>query len=366
MTITTFEFTLLFTYAALLAAFTFASVRQRRNKPDNSATIGISIVVALRNEENNVEALVKSLLVQQYPQELFEIILVDDHSTDDTISRIPTHPQVKVVRINNDSQGKKAALKAGISAAQFPFAALTDADCRPTPFWLGSLASLINREEPTLIAGPVAMQHSQGLISAFQYWELEILQTVTHGSAALGFPTMCNGANLLISTTGYQNANLKEGKSSSGDDMFLLHHFLKQNWRVIFTRSSNAIVYTFPESTFMAMLQQQLRWASKSKHYQHPTTIALGIITFLTNAGLVLLTILTSLGRCTIELLLYAFWIKVMAEAASAYFPRQIVRGKKPSIFSFLLSSLAMPFYATFVAIASTVVKIRWKGRTIV
>lgn len=355
------------TYALLLVVFTISALQHRKKEQHlSSATTGISIVVALRNEENNVVPLVEALLVQQYPHELFEIILVNDHSTDNTIRRIPIHPLIKVIHLTDGSQGKKAALKLGVATARFPYSALTDADCRPTPFWISRLAALAEAKSTSLIVGPVAMQYSQGIVGAFQHWEFRILQTVTYGSAALGFPTMCNGANLLVRTSDYNSADLKEGSSPSGDDMFLLHHLLKLGRKVLFTQASEVLVFTFPETSFKAMLQQQLRWASKSKHFTHPATITLGLITLFTNIGLVILTIITAIGRCPFELMVELYGLKIVAEAISAYLPRQKVHGKQPSIFSFLLSSLVMPFYATFVAIASAVVKIRWKDRSIV
>jgi len=359
-----FLFAFILIYAAFIAAFTFASSQKKSEKSqNNSPSLGISIVVALRNEEHNVEKLIQSLQNQHYPSNLFEIILVDDHSTDTTLQLINSHPSIRVVKLGNKVCGKKAALKAGVSIAKFPFAALTDADCRPNPNWIKSISLQEDVESTSLVVAPVAMVHTNGIISAFQYWEFKILQTVTFGSAKLGIPVMCNGANLLVKTSDYQNIDLKEDKSPSGDDIFLLHHLLKYEKKVCFLQNRDATVYTIPESNFKCMLQQQLRWASKSKYYQHPTTIILGIITLFANFGLVALFTLTAIDHSHMKFLLIALGLKISVEAIAALLSTKNRQENAPSIFSFLLSSIAMPFYATFVAVASVVVKPKWKDR---
>ena len=324
----------------------------------------ISVVIAARNEENNIDKAIKSILEQDYPTHCYEIILIDDHSEDATFSIIPNSPLIRIVTLPEGISGKKAALHAGVALAKFPYIAVTDADCIANPLWLKTLASIIRNKKSALIVGPVSLTHSNSALATFQHWEFRALQMVTFGSAAIKIPTLCNGANLCFSKVEYITANLKGEETPSGDDIFLLHHLLSKKKEIKFYLDKNLLITTKSETSFSTLLQQKLRWASKSKHITNRATLAIGGITFLTNILAIVCIPYIAIYPKEYFVAAWIWGLKVAAEATLVFMSSKKVYGPFPRIHSFILSALLMPFYATFVAIASPFLKFTWKRRT--
>ncbi len=99
----------------------------------------ISIIIPIKNRKNMVARLVQSLLNINYPK--FEIIIVDDASSDGTSDLINTYP-VKHIKLSK-SMGSAKARNIGIKSAKYEIIALTDSDCMVTPTWLKELVPFI-------------------------------------------------------------------------------------------------------------------------------------------------------------------------------------------------------------------------------
>src|SRR5512147_2295171 len=80
-----------------------------------------SVVIPARNEERNLPLLLKALQEQDYPHDHFEIIVVDDHSSDDTLNIAASFNGVKAVSLQGDNINsyKKKAIETGISVARY-------------------------------------------------------------------------------------------------------------------------------------------------------------------------------------------------------------------------------------------------------
>src|SRR5688572_8350981 len=91
----------------------------------------VSVIVPARNEEENIERLIVSLSTQNYPKELLEVIVVDDHSTDKTAEIVRQYEWVKLVQLKDDAINsyKKKAVETGIAGATGTLIMTTDADC---------------------------------------------------------------------------------------------------------------------------------------------------------------------------------------------------------------------------------------------
>lgn len=352
-------------YLIMLLLFTVGAIRAHRKKlHTNIGAEEISVIIAARNEERNIANAVNSLLRQDYPSSSFEIIVVDDHSEDETINCIPTSPLIRVIQLDKGSTGKKAALQKGVSHAKFDYIAVTDADCIASPLWLKTMATIIAYEKPALIAGPVTLTTKKNFLAQFQQAEFRALQMVTFGSASIGLPTLCNGANLCFSKENYALANLKEQLTPSGDDIFLLHYLLLHKKKVVFSLNRQLLITTTPVENLNAMLQQKIRWASKSKHITNPATLAAGGITFVVNlVAATSIPLVAIIGHEYLSALI--IWItKLIAETILVYLPGKKVYEQYPTVASFVFSALLIPFYATFVATASLFRKFTWKERT--
>ena len=119
----------------------------------NKTSTTISVVVAARNEADNIENLLEDLANQSFLQSRFEVIIVDDHSDDDTfqIASNFTLSNLKVLKLESGI-GKKAALHSGISDATNELIVTTDADCRVGEKWLETLAAFYEKKRAKVIA----------------------------------------------------------------------------------------------------------------------------------------------------------------------------------------------------------------------
>jgi glycosyltransferase involved in cell wall biosynthesis len=100
----------------------------------------VSVIVPVLDRESTIEETVRALLGQAYPPDRFEIIVVDNGSTDETITILDRYSsRIRILR--EGKKGPSAARNAGIRSARYPRIAFTDADCVPDPSWLGELMS---------------------------------------------------------------------------------------------------------------------------------------------------------------------------------------------------------------------------------
>jgi biofilm PGA synthesis N-glycosyltransferase PgaC len=246
-------------------------------------SIFVSVVVACRNEQKNLPRLLKSLSAQNYPDELFEVIIVNDNSTDKTFETASDFCDIKnIVVINNKGTGKKQAIRTGIEASTGKLIITTDADCRMGEKWIRTIAAFYEKQKADMIICPVQLGTRPGFFARFQELEFLSLQGITAGTVQGEKATMCNGANLSFTREAYLNNSDKlHDEINSGDDVFLLHSLKKNNSNILWLESPDAIVTTTSSSTISSFLKQRTRWISKGKAYSDGFTILLGVVTFL-------------------------------------------------------------------------------------
>ena len=292
-------------YVFLLLTIYRSLLRIKSFKVSSDPVTFVSLVVACRNESKNLPVLLKSIALQNYPKSLFEVILVDDNSTDKTFEIANGFTGLSNIHIiNNQGRGKKQALRTGILISKGNLIITTDADCRMGKSWIRTIASFYDSNKPDMMICPVTIESVRGIFGRFQELEFLSLQGITAGSARSGKATMCNGANLAFNREAYLNHiyNLHD-ELNSGDDVFLLHSMKKETRSKIFwLESSDVLVTAQSSSTLGSFLKQRSRWISKGKAYRDLHTITLGIITFFTAVLLV---------SCFITLFIYPAFIKV-------------------------------------------------------
>jgi len=229
----------------------------------------ISIVIAARNEELTIERCVNSLLNQNYSKSNYEIIVVNDHSNDNTLEILNTikTDTIKVLSLSEGKTSKKQALKLGIENASFELIAATDADCELPKEWLKTISTKLD-QGTSMLLGPVAFKQEKGVLNAFQQLDMLAMQAFEFGLLAFNRPTINNGANLSFVKKAFINVEGYDSyKTPSGDDVFLLEKFKSDNLKIKGVLQNNFIVETSPTKTLNEFLNQRLRWASKSKFY---------------------------------------------------------------------------------------------------
>ncbi|TAD94018.1 MAG: glycosyltransferase, partial [Bacteroidetes bacterium] len=240
------------------------------------ASTSITVIVPARNEAANIAACLQSVLGQQYPMALLQLIVVNDASTDDTAEIVagfmPRHPNLLCISLPATVQSahKKRAIQAGIAAATGNLVVCTDADCTMRPQWLQALASA-HQQGAQFVAAPVMFHTRPTLLSIFQTLDFISLQGITGASVSGGFHTMCNGANIAYTKAAFHQVNGFSGidLQPTGDDMLLMYKIYRAYPQgLVWLKSTTATVTTAAAHNWYAFFQQRIRWASKAAFYQ--------------------------------------------------------------------------------------------------
>ena len=262
----------------------------------NCAKTKISVIVPARNEEENIGQLLQALQNQTYPKELFEVIVVDDHSTDKTANIVQQFSAVKIIQLKDDgiNSYKKKAIETGIAAATGELIVTTDADCLPSKDWLKLIVAYKEEKQSVFIAAPVKIDSSSSLVQMFQAMDFMVLQGITGAAVYKKKMSMCNGANLAYERKAFYEVNGFAGIDhiASGDDMLLMHKIWKQYPdRVHYLKSKDAIVSTEPMKTWKDFFNQRIRWASKATNFADKRIFAVLLLVYLINLSFLLLLV---------------------------------------------------------------------------
>jgi biofilm PGA synthesis N-glycosyltransferase PgaC len=252
---------------------------------EKSAELFVSVVVACHNEQRNLPVLLKSLSDQNYNPGLFEVIIVDDNSTDSTPELISHFSGIQnLLLIKNRGAGKKEAIRTGVAASRGNLILTTDADCNMGNRWIFVIASFCAEYKPDMVICPVKTESKPGFFGTFQELEFLSLQGVTAGSAIAGSPVMCNGANLAFTKeVFFRNSDKLHFEIVSGDDVFLLHSIKEDpKSKIFWLESEDVVVTTKSPETVAFFLRQRARWISKAGAYKDIYTRTLAIVTFVT------------------------------------------------------------------------------------
>jgi glycosyltransferase involved in cell wall biosynthesis len=257
------------------------------------ATTTISVLIPVRNEARHIGLLLNDLNEQIYPRHLFEIIVIDDHSEDETAACLAEFSQasslnLRLIRLADypGKQQKKAALAQGIALATGELILQTDGDCRVPPQWVSTFAAYYEQTKMQCISGPVCLEPDGSLFSGLQVVEFAALVAMGGASIALQTPNMCNGANLAYTRHAFGEVQGFAGNEhvASGDDEFLLHKIAaRYPGQVAFLKAPAAIVKTNSKKTVGELLEQRVRWASKWPHYRQKGVKMLAVVVFAAN-----------------------------------------------------------------------------------
>lgn len=331
----------------------------------------ISVIIAARNEEHTIWPLLVRLSQQTYPKEYFEIIVVDDYSTDATAEKVKQFPFSNLVLIQPDVpesvSSKKKAIETGIRVATGELIVTTDADCLPGQHWLETLAAFYAVEDPAFIAAPVMLRADERWLSIFQVLDFVTLQGITGASVAASFHSMCNGANLAYKKTAFESVNGFENidRVASGDDMLLMFK-IQQRFpgKVRYLKSSQAVVATSPAASPHAFLKQRIRWASKTLYYDDKKVLYALAFVYCFNM-LFLILLIAGFFASFYWLLALAFWlVKTFTELPLVRASADFFQQQQYLPYFFFFQPLHM-FYVVYTGIASQLGRYEWKGRRV-
>lgn len=338
----------------------------------------ISVIIPVRNEIENIVMLLNSLSALNYPKENFEVIIIDDHSTDNT-PEVLSNPDVdfnlrffKLADYLQESGGateayKKKAIELGISFASHELIVTTDADCVFHAQWLSSIAEFYSVTENVCIAAPVMIGNGISPLNIFQVLDFITLQGITGASVHSGKHVMANGANFIYKKSVFYEVGGFKGVDNlpSGDDMLLMQKIKKKYpGQVAYLKCKEAIVETKGMESVVAFLQQRIRWASKSKSYSEKSINRILALVFLYNLFFIILTVLVFFNPILLFLLLLFLMAKILIEFPFVHSVAKFFN--KEAVMKFFIPM--QPFHIIYTVAAGVLGlfgKYTWKGRKI-
>lgn len=358
-------------YLVLIGSFIIGFDRVKTFTIDNSeAKTMFSVIIAFKNEAENLLDLLESISRLNYPKSQFEVILVNDESDDESetiVLKFLSNSQGDIKIINNirkTNSPKKDAINTAIKQAKYDWIVTTDADCIVPKFWLDSFDSFIKNNDTNFIVAPVGYQKVDNFLKRFQTLDFLSLIGATIGGFGINKPFLCNGANLAYKKDLFTKLNGFEGNTNiaSGDDIFLLEKAIKYNSKqVLYIKSEQVIVKTKPQQDLKSLLAQRIRWAAKTSSYNNLFGKLTGLIVLLMNASIVCSLAFVLIGSLEAKFLVYIFIIKLSIDSLLILKTARLFNQSR-YLSSYLVSGFLYPFFSVYVAFISIFNGYKWKG----
>jgi cellulose synthase/poly-beta-1,6-N-acetylglucosamine synthase-like glycosyltransferase len=332
----------------------------------------VSVLVAARDEEKSIGSCLQSLIQQSYPSNKYEIIVVDDGSTDTTASIVQSfserysnvHLLSLPVGIDRKTGRKPLALAQGIGQAVGEIILTTDADCIAPPRWI---QIMINHFEDNIvfIAGPVSEQASTNFFSQLERLEFLGLITTAAGLIGSGMPIICNGANLAYRKSAFISAGGFGAAGSFNDDESLMNRMIQRNiGKVVFAPELGAVITTRSSNTLISFLRQRIRWANKRGRYEDTSILITLVSLYLFFLSFALTTLLIPFNQQLLLPVALVFGGKVFVDFFVLHSGARLFFQRIP-IFHFLIAELLHVPYIVIAAAIGQIGSLQWKGRTI-
>lgn len=274
---------LLFVYGKL-ARYKVQSHADKEEKPP------VSVIICAHNEQENLKAFLPSIIAQEYP--LFEIVVVDDCSSDETKWILQDfaqqHPGLfKIVEIKEHIQlkhTKKFALTMGIKASKYEQLIFTDADCQPSsPHWIAEMAGAFTEGKEIVLGYSPYFRHKGFLNKLIRF------ETTHTAMSYLSYALRRNAYMGVGRNLAYTKALFFKGKGfnkhmhikSGDDDLFINHNATRTNVNIAI--SKDAFMHSVPKTTWKSYYKQKARHAGASVLYKakHKRMLATQLITAL-------------------------------------------------------------------------------------
>jgi glycosyltransferase involved in cell wall biosynthesis len=360
---------IVFFYVGLLAII--LRTKRQNNLPTSNVQNTFSIVISARNEEGFISQCLQSIIKQNYASDKFEIIVINDHSTDDTLAFINQFKIKNLIPINRDQisiidladfekiNNKKQAITKGIELAKFDYIILTDADCTRGNNWLKTINQFINISSAKMVYAPVEFA-AKNIFEKLQALEFAGLVGVGAAAMELKYPNMCSAANLIFEKKVFFEVNGYADNLHviSGDDEFLMHKiFKKYPNQVQFLHQKESIVLTGANGTLSQLTEQRKRWVSKSTKYENRYITFILIMAYFYNISIVVNLFIDwhlALNQIIFKTLIEGIFLVTILK----------LFGKTKLILLLPLAEIFHVLYVIIIGIWANFGTYNWKGRT--
>ena len=273
----------------------FAFYRQKKTNHEEATLPPISLIIAARNESDNLYENLPFILDQDYP--LFEVIVINNQSVDDSSQLLRAfqneYPNLHVIEVERNPHlrpGKKLSITIGIKGAKYEHFVLTDADCRPASrFWLKSMAKSFQGEKELIIGyGPYT--RTTGFLNRLIRYDTASIGISYYSMALSGLPYMGVGRNMGYTRNLFESVNgfrSHYGLASGDDDLFVQEAATKHN--VSINIEKDAFCYSAPCLDWDSWIRQKTRHYTTTDRYEvikkwmlgiYPLTMLILLISF--------------------------------------------------------------------------------------
>ena len=333
--------------------------------PNTSNEPSVSVVVAARNEEQNIAVWLSSLVQSDYPREKFEIIVVNDHSTDATENIVQQFTQqysfIKLIQAqhgNGNLQGKANAIAQGVDVSQSDIVMMTDADCTVHPQWVRRTTHYF-AEDTGVVAG-FTILNVRSWFSGMQSLDLAYILAIAVAAMGIHLPLSCIGNNFSFRRKAYNEVGgYRNIPFSVTEDFALFKAIVKKGkWQYRYPVEHETLVTSNPVDSVKDLYRQKRRWAVGGKEIQ-----PLGVMLFIVGISMhSLMLIGFSLGIQS-AMLLAGIAIKCACDYVLLYIPLKKIKREQQLKYFFLFQF----YFILYVILLPLAVffggRVVWKGR---
>ena len=322
-----------------------------------------TVIVAARNENKNIVDCLKSLDKLEYPEGKLEIIIVDDHSTDNTYeltsnfihdkSRFKLIQPAKTIGV---VKGKANAIANAIEIASGEIILTTDADCVVSKNWAKTLASYFTKDT-ALVCG-YTNQFADNLFKAMQSVDFVYLLGVAGGTMNLGKPLSCIGNNMSYRKDIYFEVGGYEKIPFSVTEDFqvlMAMHNLKK-YKIIYPIDKEGLVTSKAFDNIKSLYWQKKRWGVGGLKSDLVGYLVMATA-FITHIGFLMQPLFFSVNTLVISL------FKILIDF---YFLKEIYKklSLKLRVSHFVIFEIYFLIYVVVLPFLVINKKVKWKDRT--
>jgi poly-beta-1,6-N-acetyl-D-glucosamine synthase len=331
----------------------------------------VSVIVAAHNEAHNLVVLLTSLVNQSYPVELYEIIIADDDSTDNScdivrefMARFPTVRLLEVKGRERVISPKKNALTKAIAESTGEIILTTDADCLVPQRWIESMVASF-QDNTAMVVGysrtKLPNWRKASFVQKFEHMDFVAIYLAMAGSYTIGKSFAAIGQNLAYTREAFQKVGgfSKISHMLSGDDVNLMQLMRKDGMSIIFNFSPHSFVYTAPIKSWPMLLSQRTRWASNMKTQSSLNPEFFWILVFIVAFYICDITLFIMNWR----LGLIFFLMKAVIEIYLFYMGFPYLKADRKIIWFYPVWQIIQPIFLTTTTILGQFNLYRWRGR---
>ena len=368
---------LLFTATILSAIYNLIIVSMSKtllkmNSKNNNQQKTASIIISARNEGSKLTKLINLLMNQTYPKELYEVIIVNDRSTDNTLNILQRlskkYSNLKYINhsiVPIDWAPKKWALNKAIELSSNDFIIQTDADCIVKKTWIETIM-LEFGDNIGFVCGLSPLISTNKLLN--EVFFIDSIAQDAFAASCINFeiPLTCTGRNIAYSKKAFYKAGGFDNISHfiSGDDDLLLHKISNlTNYKTTFSLDINSLVISEAPKSLNKFIQQRLRWASKSfAYYSLDSSIELKLmLPFIYCVNIFCLFTIIQFINTPILILLLPWVIKTIADWIIVYRMMSLYNFQFSKTIFFIISLFHPIYISVFGLIGPLYKNIKWK-----